>query len=177
MIRPQAQERERESQVSPTNKTWTLSVALARRVWGFSASSPHAVQASKQEREREIERERDTHTHRDAERATDRDRQRKNERQKRARERERDRETPTLQHKITVPSSGGLILTSRPTESPITDWGPMWPGGFARPLSPAEEETETATAVELVLTSADSIQNAYLPWQLTLVGPMKPALY
>ena len=120
-------------------------------------------------------RERQTRTETQREPQTEIGKERTKDRKER--ERERDRETPTLQHKITVPSSGGLILTSRPTESPITDWGPMWPGGLARPLSPAEEETETATAVELVLTSADSIQNAYLPWQLTLVGPMKPALY
>ena len=61
----------------------------------------------------------------------------------RERERERDGgERERESNRTTVLLSGGLKLTSRPTESPIADGGPMRPGGFARLLCPAEEDIE-----------------------------------
>ena len=61
---------------------------------------------------------------------------------KEGREREREREKPrsSVVQYTSVVLSGEIELSSRPAESPITDGGPMWPGGFVRLLSPAEEE-------------------------------------
>ena len=53
---PAPAQRPLHNQVSPTNQTWTLGVALARRVGG-PASTPNAVEASKQASKRERERE------------------------------------------------------------------------------------------------------------------------
>ena len=41
-----------------------------------------------------------------------------------------------------------LISNPRLAESPIINGGPMWPGGFARLLCPAEEERERERARE-----------------------------